>query len=846
MRPAAASSPSPSTRSSISSWYDGAWSLGTSTAGFSVRSMGPLRPVALLVLLARAAPARVVAPDRLVLVDATLLHGLDRLLLVDLGVALGRDAAGRGGRQRTGLRGADTAGVGDPAARRARAGGRALGQVVVTAAVAVRGVDLDLDVEDHPREVRPDGVHQVGEEVEGLVLVGDERVDLGEPAEVDALAQVVHVVQVLAPLVVDDLQQQIALERTHELVAELLLATVVERERLLGQHLDELLALVDAVDAVRPEADREDALQRGEEAVDVPVLDEVAGGVLVGDAAQHLGDLLAGDVAHVAALEHLVAVLVDDPPLLVHHVVVLEDALADQEVLLLDLLLCLLDLLRQHPGLDGLLVPLLVGGAEPVEDLVDPVTGEQAHEVVLGAEEEAGLAGIALTAGAAAQLVVDPARLVALGAADEEAAGLEHAVTVFVHLALERREDVGEALVEVRIAGLEAQLAQLDLGQVLGIAAELDVDAAARHVRRDRHRAGPARLGHDVRLAGGVLGLGVEDRVVDALAAQLVGQQLGDLDGDRAHEDRLVVRVTLLDLAHDRVPLAVPGLVDLVVAVVADHRAVRRDLDHRQLVDLHELRGLGEGRAGHARQLGVHAEVVLEGDRRKRLVLLLDRDALLGLDRLVQALGPAAAVEDAARELVDDLDLAVDDGVVDVALVERLGLQRLDQVVDERAVLGAVQVVEAEEPLGLLDALLRHRDGLVLLVELEVEVGDEVLARPRVHALGPLPGLHRPRQLGEPHVVVRGLLGRAGDDQRGAGLVDEDVVDLVDHAEEVHRQGAPVLAQATAVLDLLLDRLRHVVAQVVEAELRVRAVRDVARVGLDLGLVLLVVLEHAD
>jgi hypothetical protein len=58
-------------------------------------------------------------------------------------------------------------------------------------------------VEDHPREVRPDGVHQVGEEGERLVLVGDERVDLGEPAQVDALAQVVHVVQVLAPALVD-------------------------------------------------------------------------------------------------------------------------------------------------------------------------------------------------------------------------------------------------------------------------------------------------------------------------------------------------------------------------------------------------------------------------------------------------------------------------------------------------------------------------------------------------------------------------------------------------------------------------------------------------------------------
>src|SRR5207244_11147611 len=91
-----------------------------------------------------------------------------------------------------------------------------------------------------------------------------------------------------------------------------------------------------------------------------------------------------------------------------------------------DLLLRLLDLVREHLGLDGLLVALLVRGAETLEDLVDALAGEQAHEVVLGREEEAGLARVALPAGAAAQLVVDPTRLVAFGAADEQAAGVEH------------------------------------------------------------------------------------------------------------------------------------------------------------------------------------------------------------------------------------------------------------------------------------------------------------------------------------------------------------------------------------------------------------------------------------
>ena len=152
-------------------------------------------------------------------------------------------------------------------------------------------------------------------------------------------------------------------------------------------------------------------------------------------------------------------------------------------------------------------------------------------------------------------------------------------------------------------------------------------------------------LGDRLALELGVLGLGVEHRVLDALLLQLLGEHLGDLDRDRADEHRLARLVALLDLARDGCPLAVLRLVDLVVLVLPDHRPVRGDLDHLQLVDLHELGGLGDGRAGHAAELVVAAEVVLVGDRGDGLVLLLDRHALLGLDRLVQALRPAPALK---------------------------------------------------------------------------------------------------------------------------------------------------------------------------------------------------------
>src|SRR5205823_4161488 len=98
--------------------------------------------------------------------------------------------------------------------------------------------------------------------------------------------------------------------------------------------------------------------------------------------------------------------------------VVLEQVLADVEVVRLDLLLRLLDGARDHGGRD--LLALL--HAEVREQLRDAVAREDPHEVVLEREVEAGRARVSLPAAAAAELVVDAARLVAFGADDMEAA----------------------------------------------------------------------------------------------------------------------------------------------------------------------------------------------------------------------------------------------------------------------------------------------------------------------------------------------------------------------------------------------------------------------------------------
>ena len=222
--------------------------------------------------------------------------------------------------------------------------------------------------------------------------------------------------------------------------------------------------------------------------------------------------------------------------------------------------------------------------------------------------------------------------------------------------------------------------------------------------------------------------LGVEHLVADAAAAQLLGEVLGLLDRDGADEHRLALLVALDDVVDDGLVLRLLGAVDEVGLVDADHRTVRRDRDDPEVVDRVELGGLGHGRARHARELVVHAEVVLEGDRREGLVLVLDLDPLLGLDRLVHALVVAATGEHAAGVLVDDEHLAVHDDVVLVALEELLGLDRVVEVADERGVGRLVEVVDAEVVLDLLDAALEDADGALLLVDLVVAAAGLQLA----------------------------------------------------------------------------------------------------------------------
>src|SRR5690606_38312322 len=152
---------------------------------------------------------------------------------------------------------------------------------------------------------------------------------------------------------------------------------------------------------------------------------------------------------------------------------------------------------------------------------------------------EAARARVALAAGAAAELVVDAPGLVALRADDVQTAGGDDLLVVPLGVVADLLDLAEDALREalelaralpglvhatehdgldeqlgVGVVALEALALEEVAGDPLGVAAQHDVGAAARHVRRDGDGAAPAGLGDDLRLAA--VELRVEDLVGDA------------------------------------------------------------------------------------------------------------------------------------------------------------------------------------------------------------------------------------------------------------------------------------------------------------------------------------------
>ncbi len=528
------------------------------------------------------------------------------------------------------------------------------------------------------------------------------------------------------------------------------------------------------------------------QAGDVPLF----GVGLLGNVPRH--QLLDHVMAHVVDgvtdvfLGHqFLALLVDHLALIVHHVVELEQVLADLEVAGLDFLLRLLERLVDPRMDDG----LTLLESQLLEHSVDALGPEDPHQVVFERQIELRSARVALAARPSTQLIVHPPAFVTFGAEDEQPAGGEDLLSVGGHLG-------ADAGLTVLVAGV----VQLLLDPHVGVAAKLNIGAAAGHVGSDGHGSVAAGLGDDERLL--LVIARVQHLVGDLPLLERGGEGLGLFDADRAHQNRLAAFAAVQDLLDDGRFFLLGRPIDLVMLVLADASDVGRDIDDLETVDFGELAGFRHRRAGHPGEFGIEPEVVLEGDRGQGLVFLLDGHAFLGLQGLVKTFRVAAPLHHPAGELVDDHHLVFLDDVVSVAAEQDMRPKRLVGVMNQRHVGQVVEAALGQKsrlPKQLFHALhagFGVGSGaalLVLFVMLLGKLGDQ-----RVDA----------------RVKLGRILGRTGDDERRPRLVDQDGVHLVDDGV---MEGA---------LDHFLQPELHVVAEVVESEFVVGAVGDVARIGL--------------
>ncbi len=299
-----------------------------------------------------------------------------------------------------------------------------------------RGPRDELGVVDVADNILRHGRDQLFVHLVGFLLVGHERILLAEGAQADPLTQLVEIGQMPHPAVIDRAQHDQPLQLAQHLGAHRGLFGVIrllgELDKMLGEFGGGELAPAFRVLAVGRE---DDLVQLGRQANQIPL-------IAIRAARKHLhqrGHLVLDHAhdrrSHGRLAEDLPPLVVDHLALLVDDVVVFQHVLAHVEVVAFDPHLGALDGLADQPVLDGHVLVQL----QPIHQVGDALAAEAPHQVVFQRHVEARRAGIALAAGAAAELVVDAPGLVPLGAQDVQAAGREHLLAVGFDLRLRLR-----------------------------------------------------------------------------------------------------------------------------------------------------------------------------------------------------------------------------------------------------------------------------------------------------------------------------------------------------------------------------------------------------------------------
>ena len=128
------------------------------------------------------------------------------------------------------------------------------------------------------------------------------------------------------------------------------------------------------------------------------------------------------------------------------------------------------------------------------------------------------------------------------------------------------------------------------------------------------------------------------------------------------------------NVVHNGSELCLFRLINEVSLVVTNHFAVCRNWNHCKVVGVHQFGGFCLGGSRHSSELVVHAEIVLQRDGGKSLILFFNLYALFGFNGLVDTFAPAATFKNSTSEFVNNFNFTVLNDVVLVAVVQNCSL----------------------------------------------------------------------------------------------------------------------------------------------------------------------------
>ena len=138
-----------------------------------------------------------------------------------------------------------------------------------------------------------------------------------------------------------------------------------------------------------------------------------------------------------------------------------------------------------------------------------------------------------------------------------------------------------------------------------------------------------------------------------------------------------------------------------------------------------ELFGAVDCGSSHATQPRIAAQEPMQCEGPEHSSVRPSFEALLRLERGLQAIGPVSIGDDAARELVDDFNAPVADDVVDVATQQRVGMQRAVHLGQESKVLHPVKAAAPKDTFDMLDACVGQLDIPPVFIGVEVHARQE-------------------------------------------------------------------------------------------------------------------------